>query len=195
MPDVALSLLDRVRIASPCTARWADMAGDDKVRHCAQCNLKVHNFSAMAREEAEALLARHFADDGTTTGGRVCGGWYRRPDGTAILADCPVGLARLKAQARRFVAGAAALSGLTVLAGLVASYAAKTDEMAGGYRLRARAFAPFAMISEWLRPTPSPTFLGGVVAMPPSPSPSPLPANAGSGPGLTPSGGTTDQAL
>ncbi len=32
------------------------MTGDDRVRHCATCDRDVHNLSAMAREEAEALL-------------------------------------------------------------------------------------------------------------------------------------------
>ena len=30
----SLNLLDRVRIASPCSASWSDMAGDDRVRFC-----------------------------------------------------------------------------------------------------------------------------------------------------------------
>src|SRR5437016_2760368 len=30
----SLPILDNVRVASPCKAAWADMVGDDRVRHC-----------------------------------------------------------------------------------------------------------------------------------------------------------------
>ena len=87
-----LDVLSNVRIASPCTARWEDMTGDEKRRHCAQCNLDVFNFSAMTAPEAAALAER-------AREGRVCARFYRRADGTMLLADCPVGLAALRRRA------------------------------------------------------------------------------------------------
>src|SRR5690348_8809927 len=50
-------LLANVRVARPCKERWADMAGDDRVRFCNGCERQVFNLSEMTREEAEALLA------------------------------------------------------------------------------------------------------------------------------------------
>src|SRR5262249_10788550 len=41
------SILDNVRIASPCHARWEDMVGNDRARFCGQCRKNVYNFSAM----------------------------------------------------------------------------------------------------------------------------------------------------
>src|SRR4051812_47184360 len=41
----SLPLLDRITIASPCTASWDDMAGDDRVRFCASCQKDVYNLS------------------------------------------------------------------------------------------------------------------------------------------------------
>jgi len=113
--EVSLNIVDRVRIASPCPAKWEDMTGDDKVRHCALCNLKVHDLSVLRREDAEALLAAHFTPGGTKRGERFCGQWRRRADGTVIFGDCPAGLGKLRARVRRSVARVAAIAGLTSL--------------------------------------------------------------------------------
>src|SRR4051794_558697 len=45
--------LETLRIASPCTARWDEMRGDEQMRYCGQCRKKVYNLSAMTRDEAE----------------------------------------------------------------------------------------------------------------------------------------------
>ena len=82
--------LDQIQIASPCTADWDQMSGDERVRHCGQCDLNVYNLSDMANADAEALIRTHE--------GRLCVRLYRREDGTVITADCPVGL---RAAARR----------------------------------------------------------------------------------------------
>lgn len=86
------------RIATPCTVNWDDMAGDDKVRHCGQCQLNVLNAAAMTDEEVLEAMVR------VTQGQRVCMRMYRRADGTFLTKDCPVGLRKLQQQARR-VAG------------------------------------------------------------------------------------------
>ena len=79
-----LPVLDNIRIASPCRADWNTMQGDDRVRHCGECNKNVYNLSNMTRDEAEALLLSR---------GHLCIRYYRRSDGTILLADdCPVGL-------------------------------------------------------------------------------------------------------
>lgn len=79
------SPLDRIAIASPCSADWNRMQGDDRRRFCADCKLHVHDISRMSTEEAMALLR----GAGTQ---RVCVRFYRRADGTVLTRDCPVGL-------------------------------------------------------------------------------------------------------
>lgn len=110
--------LERLRIASPCPTNWDSMSGDDRVRFCGLCNLNVYNISAMTGREAEQLIAR--------TEGRLCAKLYRRPDGTIITADCPVGWRALKRRAS-FVAGAA-LTALFSLFGSAAAQKASSPE-------------------------------------------------------------------
>jgi len=61
------------------------MIGDNRVRHCAQCDLNVYNFSEMTSEEVAQLVA-------ASKGQRLCGRLYRRVDGTILTRDCPVGV-------------------------------------------------------------------------------------------------------
>lgn len=83
------------------------MRGDDRVRFCDVCAQNVFNLSAMARDEAEWLVAEHE--------GKLCVRFYRRADGTVQTEDCaPSRVARLKKEARRRLT----LAG-TALAGLV----------------------------------------------------------------------------
>jgi len=98
-------MLPDLRVASPCTASWEQMTGDDRVRHCAECNLDVYNFSALTPAEIEQLLA-------ASKGQRLCGRLYRRADGTVLTRDCPVGFrARVRRVSNRIgVALAAAMS-------------------------------------------------------------------------------------
>ena len=81
--NITDNILDQVRVASPCTARWQDMTGDDHARFCAQCSKNVYNLSAMTRGEVERLIRR--------TEGRFCGRFHRRQDGTLLTSDCPTG--------------------------------------------------------------------------------------------------------
>jgi len=93
------SALDQVEVASPCSASWEEMAGDERVRFCDHCALNVYNLSAMGRKEAEALIREHE--------GRLCIRYYRRRDGTLLTENCPVGLRRAR-QRLKLIAGAAA---------------------------------------------------------------------------------------
>lgn len=79
-------ILDNVKIASPCHARWEDMNGNDRARFCSQCNKNVYNFSAMTRTEVESLIREKE--------GRLCGRFYRRRDGRMLTKDCEVGVKR-----------------------------------------------------------------------------------------------------
>ena len=80
----ALPMLDAVRVASPCSARWEEMVGDDTSRFCSKCEKNVYNLSSMTREDAENVLrARE---------GELCVRLYQRADGTVLTGDCPVGV-------------------------------------------------------------------------------------------------------
>ena len=83
--------LEQVRVAAPCPADWGKMVGDERVRYCGSCSLHVYNLSGMTRREAEGLIA--------SSEGRLCVRFYRRPDGTILTRNCPVGLSALKRRA------------------------------------------------------------------------------------------------
>jgi len=100
---VHLPVLDNIRVAAPCTADWAKMTGDERVRACGDCDQNVYNLSGMTREEAEALILEKE--------GQLCVRYYRRADGTILFADCAIGVRRRRR--RRVIAGAAALLAAT----------------------------------------------------------------------------------
>ena len=83
-----ISLVQAVQIASPCTAKWDDMVGDERSRFCSHCRLNVYNLSAMTEEEGERLIIEKE--------GMLCARIYRRFDGTVLTRDCPVGLRALR---------------------------------------------------------------------------------------------------
>lgn len=150
-----LSLLDNARIASPCSASWSQMKGDDRVRYCEDCRLNVYNFAAMSRDEGEKLIRE--------TEGRLCGVLYRRADGTVLTRDCPVGLMAIRRGMSRIIrfsaAACLAICGvaLTVLGQPV-------------FAQRVRYMEPFARVCNWLAPPPSTPLLGatafGEIALP-----------------------------
>src|SRR5882724_6349434 len=105
-----LPVLDNLRVATPCTADWNRMTGDDRTRHCGDCRKNVYNLSGMTREDAEALLIENNGD--------LCVRYFQRHDGTILLADCTVGVMRrrrrklIAAGAATLLAGGAAAVGL-----------------------------------------------------------------------------------
>ncbi|WP_437735115.1 hypothetical protein [Sorangium sp. So ce1335] len=115
-----LPLLDSLRVASPCTARWEEMAGDDRVRFCRHCEKHVYNLSEMPREEAERLVR--------AAAGDLCVRLYQRADGTLLTADCPVGVSRRRIRnlaaaavgGGLLAAGTALGSSLVVMGGVAA---------------------------------------------------------------------------
>jgi hypothetical protein len=115
--------LDHLRIASPCPVGWDQMTGDDRVRFCEQCSLRVYNISEMTRTEAEALIAK--------TEGHICARIYRRFDGTIITRDCPVGLRAIRTRVAK-MAGALLTAILTVCANSFASGRVSQRDMSAG---------------------------------------------------------------
>jgi hypothetical protein len=102
-----LPVLDNIRVATPCSAEWAKMTGDDRVRHCGDCQKHVYNLSDMTRDEAEALIVEKE--------GRLCVRYFQRADGTILLKDCSIGVQRRRRYRRLAVAGAAMLAGAGAL--------------------------------------------------------------------------------
>ena len=102
--------LEDFEIATPCSASWDGMLGDDRTRLCELCERNVYDVSEMTRAEALELIAR-------TEGVRLCVRLHRRADGTVLTTDCPRGATVL---VRRQMAAAAfwflALFGLSAVA-------------------------------------------------------------------------------
>ena len=61
------------------------MTGDEQIRVCAQCNLKVHNISAMSEVDAAIVLKRRQTE-------RACIYYRRKLDGKIVVDNCPVSL-------------------------------------------------------------------------------------------------------
>ncbi len=149
-----ISLLDHVKIASPCDVGWENMRGDDRVRFCDACEMNVYNLSALRRTEAEELIRRHE--------GRLCVSLYRRADGTILTADCPVGASVARRSAWRVAAGAACVMGFLIAGASLLGLPDRTTR-------RLRDVEPFSRVCRWLAPPPP------AVAVPVG-SPAPLPA-------------------
>jgi hypothetical protein len=73
-----------IRIASPCSADWNRMAGDERVRYCPECKLNVYNFSEMSDADIESIISHR--------DGRLCARFYQRSDGIMLTRNCSVGL-------------------------------------------------------------------------------------------------------
>lgn len=148
-------LLDSARIASPCSASWSQMKGDERVRYCEACRLNVYNFAELSRSQAEDLIRN--------TEGRLCGIIYRRPDGTVLTRDCPVGLMAIRrgmSRVARF-----SVSACLMLCGMVLIM---LGQPAAAQRVR--FMEPFARVCNWLAPPlPVPatgSFTMGEIALP-----------------------------
>jgi hypothetical protein len=140
------SPLDNIKIASPCSADWDQMFGNDRMRFCAECKLNVYNLSGMTRDAAENLIMN--------AEGRLCVRFYRRIDGTIITENCPVGWARVKQRAKVYVTAAFSLV-LSLVGGLfIVSLFSKHNRP--------------VEVGVLVRPTPTPVPLMGVVANKPS---------------------------
>jgi len=100
-------LVDHLQIAAPCSADWARMVGDERVRFCAHCEKNVYNLSALTHAEAEALVV--------AKEGNLCLRYFERADGTILTADCPVGVTRRRRRRRIAAAAFGAVSALTAV--------------------------------------------------------------------------------
>lgn len=112
--------LKNLKIASPCSADWNTMAGDERKRFCGECKLSVYNLSGMTSYDAENLLRN--------AEGRLCVRYFERVDGTVLTKDCPIGWNRVK-QRGILIATAALSAFLALFSGIVmfAGLTRKTD--------------------------------------------------------------------
>jgi len=108
----SLPILEELRIAAPCTARWDAMTGDERVRHCGQCDKNVYDLSQMTRAEAEQLIV--------ATEGQACVRLWRRADGTVITSDCPVGVRRRRRRRGLFAAVGGTVAAVAAFIGITA---------------------------------------------------------------------------
>lgn len=162
----ALPLLDQVKVASPCSAKWEDMLGDERVRFCLSCEKNVWNLSAMPREEAESLLA-------AKAGGELCVRYYQRADGTVMTSDCPVGVTKKR---RKKLALAVASAG-AMAAAAVTAFGRQTCVVMGDAAVQGAMVAvPPPVVDE-----PTPHVMGEI-----EPVPTPVPVKRPTNDGPTP---------
>ena len=83
IPLPTLDVLNAITIPTHCPVPWEEMEGDDRTRHCAKCNERVHDVAALTTAEAVELLS--------IRGKPPCLRIYRRADGRVMTADCPTG--------------------------------------------------------------------------------------------------------
>ena len=100
MLDIDYPELGLVRIATPCSQKWAAMEGDARVRMCAACKQHVYNFAEISSEDARQLIRK------SSRGERICARIFVRLDGTVMTKDCPRGYAYGWKHARRLLPSA-----------------------------------------------------------------------------------------
>jgi hypothetical protein len=149
--------VDEIRVASPCHARWNDMAGDERARFCGQCSKHVFNLSAMTRVQIETLVRE--------MEGKFCGRFYRRVDGRMLTADCPSRLRRLRERVARLGGALGALM-LSVVGCSSRETSPNQGERMGQMLMGDVAMSPVACATN---PTPE---IMGLIALPERPQPS-----------------------
>ena len=71
--------LEAIHIPNPCPANWNAMAPAPAGRFCASCQKHVYDFSALTRDEAEALVCQ--------SAGKLCVRMQHGRDGRVITLD------------------------------------------------------------------------------------------------------------
>ena len=94
----ARDLSEQLKVKSPCSSTWDAMIGNDQVRFCEHCSLRVHNISQLTPKRVRALVAK--------THGRLCVRYQSLPDGLPILKTIPTPLHQIHRKASKIAAGA-----------------------------------------------------------------------------------------
>jgi hypothetical protein len=66
-----------LEVQTPCPKRWEELQGGNQRRFCQECQLHVHNLSAMSSRERERFVAQ-------AGSGRQCIAYELRPDGSMV---------------------------------------------------------------------------------------------------------------
>ncbi|MCG8405036.1 MAG: hypothetical protein MI923_07565 [Phycisphaerales bacterium] len=147
-----VDLIAHAKIASPCSASWADMKGNDRIRFCEACKLHVYNFAEMTRSEVKALIIEKE--------GNLCARLYQRADGTMITKECPVGL---RAARKRFARAMGRIAAVFTLLACGASVLGTR-----GHLGRLRNMEPFSRIYAWFAPSQPIVVMGSICVPPPT---------------------------
>lgn len=115
-----IDALDRIHVASPCSADWDEMAGDEQVRFCLHCSKHVHDLSKITRNEVRKLVI--------ASGGSLCVRYEKRPDGRLRTAERAEPLTQIRSRRLSRIAAGAFTASLS----LAQSVAAQTPRPAGG---------------------------------------------------------------
>lgn len=153
----AAELLAKIRIASPCSARWEDMTGDERARFCGQCSKHVYHLSAMTADEAAAIIREKE--------GKLCVRFYQRRDGTVLTADCPIGAMQFVRRLKGLAAASVAL--LLAYFAALAAIQSSTGPRAARSKLSQAWDKTRVAIKNWIKP--------------PTPTPPPVPPAFGGG--------------
>ena len=157
MSATALPILANASIASPCSADWNDMTGDERVRFCGSCEKNVYNLTDLPTEDAEAIILEHE--------GNLCVRLYQRSDGTLISEDCPRGLAAARRTLRR---GLAAVIGLFAV--LLTATLSRGRSRDWYDQPQLTYMQPFKWLYDRIAPPP-PMQIAGFIAIPNTPLP------------------------
>lgn len=156
--------LDEIRVAAPCNADWDTMSGDDRTRFCALCKKNVYDLSVLTRPQAEALIREKE--------GNLCVQFYRRPDGTILTDNCPVGLRAIRNRFRwATVATAAAFVTIGIFVGMRSAKAAGVSIREVQPFKALQTAQPVKALVDWLdpvlaAPAPMPMMTKGEVCAP-----------------------------
>lgn len=82
--NLSLPILANLSIAEPCPLADQAWQPGQRTRHCAECDLDVHNFSALTSHDAAALVTHS-----RQTGTRLCASYEHDAAGNLITLDSP----------------------------------------------------------------------------------------------------------
>jgi ankyrin repeat protein len=103
--------VENIRIQSPCTQPWDEMAGNDRVRFCTHCSKEVNDLSRIGRREGMRLVRR--------SGGNLCVRYAMDPmtNGPIFAGQAPVKIRRAPAIAAGVVGATLGLSSMAYAQG------------------------------------------------------------------------------
>lgn len=135
-----------LKVSTPCPMSWESLKGNDRVRFCGRCNLKVYNVEALDRAEVQALIR--------TSEGGWCARLFLRGDQTATVRDCPRG------KARRFLKLSLVAASAVLLA--LYSWISRTQIQVARRDLP----RPVQRVLEWVDPLPEREYTVGRICPP-----------------------------